>query len=491
MSGAIADPQSLAALASAALANGDEQAAIVVLEVAARRAGNDASLWQWVGLLHRALDQHRPALEAFATAARLTPADARIAHGHARVALEAGLDARALFDAALRLDPGGDVLLGRAAARFASGDGPAALDELAALLDRHPGWAQGHLQWAQLAAMVDRADDATMTVDRALGVNPTNGQLWLAAIDIETKAGRHAAAARRADAATAAFGDASLFALMRAAALSDAGEAGSAAAAFRKLGAPRDIGHAIHLARHFIRTGQFAALAVLTDRWMAGDAAHQFWPYASIAWRMSGDPRWQWLEGDERLISVIDLLPQLPQLPRLAKLLHRLHDGAGRYLDQSVRGGTQTDGPLLSRIDPEIVALRAAIAEAVETYVAQLPPVDPRHPMLKFRRDRRARFAGSWSVRLSAAGHHSNHVHPEGWVSSAFYVALPDQSDGTAGWLTLGEPQAELATGLPPLRLIEPKIGQLVLFPSMMWHGTVPFATGQRMTVAFDVAAPR
>ena len=62
-----------------------------------------------------------------------------------------------------------------------------------------------------------------------------------------------------ADAATAAVGDASAFSLLRAAALSDAGESGLAVAAFQKLGEPHDIGHAIHLARHFIRSGQAAA----------------------------------------------------------------------------------------------------------------------------------------------------------------------------------------------------------------------------------------
>jgi predicted 2-oxoglutarate/Fe(II)-dependent dioxygenase YbiX len=55
----------------------------------------------------------------------------------------------------------------------------------------------------------------------------------------------------------------------------------------------------------------------------------------------------------------------------------------------------------------------------------------------------------------------------------------------------LGEPQAELGITLPPTRRIEPKPGQLVLFPSMMWHGTLPFDRGERITVAFDVAPPR
>ena len=38
--------------------------------------------------------------------------------------------------------------------------------------------------------------------------------------------------------------------------------------------------------------------------------------------------------------------------------------------------------------------------------------------------------------------------------------------------------------------MIEPKPGRLVLFPSTMWHGTEPFAAGERLTVAFDVARP-
>ena len=114
--------------------------------------------------------------------------------------------------------------------------------------------------------------------------------------------------------------------------------------------------------------------------------------------------------------------------------------------------------------------------------------------MLRERRDRRVRFSGSWSDRLSSGGRHSNHLHPMGWISSALYVALPGQTPGEpadAGWLTLGEPDDLLGMSLPPWRKVEPKPGQLVLFPSWMWHGTVPFVQGERLTVAFDVAVPR
>ena len=123
--------------------------------------------------------------------------------------------------------------------------------------------------------------------------------------------------------------------------------------------------------------------------------------------------------------------------------------------------------------------------------LSPLPPIDSRHPLLRHRRNRPVRFAGAWSVRLTGEGYHVSHNHPQGWISSAFYVALPESIPDRTGWLRLGVPQAELGIDLPAFRWIEPQVGRLVLFPSTMWHGTLPFPAGERMTVAFDVAPPR
>jgi hypothetical protein len=244
--------------------------------------------------------------------------------------------------------------------------------------------------------------------------------------------------------------------------------------------------------RHLLRTGRLAQALGVIDHGIEGERASQFWPYASIAWRLANDPRRSWLEADERLVSTLDLTNHLPPLEKLTDVLRSLHAASGEYLDQSVRGGTQTDGPLLSRIEPEIRQLRAAIVTAVRRYLAQLPPPDPLHPLLKERRDGRIRFSGSWSVRLRGAGYHANHVHPEGWISSALYIALPDRVEtdaAKAGWLKIGEAPRELGIDMSS-QLIEPTTGHLVLFPSWMWHGTEPFLQGERLTVAFDVRHP-
>lgn len=484
------DPDLLAEIAELALAEGEERAALEVIVPAAGRSSN-ARLWQWAGLLHRSLDDRRAAIAAFSKAAALAPADASIAHGHARVMLEAGADAVGLFERAMALGPSTDIVLGRTAALFARGEGGATADEMEAILAANPLWAQGHVQFAQLCSMIGQPERCMKTIDQALSRSPGEMSLWQAAIHILASAGRNADAWHYADRAIAATANPPAFALGRAAALSDAGETVLAEGAFESLGKPLAVDHAIYLARHLIRSGRIDELAELTDRWMDGDNGHLFWPYASICWRLTGDPRWQWLEGDPRLVQLIDLREKLPSLEALAERLRQLHRGSGRFLDQSVRGGTQTDGPLLSRIEPEIVALRSAIADAVEAYRAQLPPVDPSHPMLRHKRSGNVRFAGSWSVRLADAGFHTAHVHPQGWISSAFYVSVPRFDEGEEGWLVLGEPPADLASGLEPLRKVRPSEGQLVLFPSMMWHGTLPFKKGERMTVAFDVAPTR
>jgi hypothetical protein len=232
----------------------------------------------------------------------------------------------------------------------------------------------------------------------------------------------------------------------------------------------------------------------IIDRGLQGPQSAELWAYAATAWRLVGDERSHWLEGDPAFVAVIDLKDRLGNLERLAQLLRKLHNARGEYLDQSVRGGTQTDGPLLSRIEPEIRQLREAIVAGVEEYRGALPAIDERHPLLRHPRDRLIRFSGSWSVRLRSGGRHSNHVHPQGWISSALYISLPERTEGDsadAGWLTLGAPDDQLKLDCAPWRKIEPKVGQLVLFPSWMWHGTVPFENGERLTVAFDVALPR
>jgi hypothetical protein len=62
-----------------------------------------------------------------------------------------------------------------------------------------------------------------------------------------------------------------------------------------------------------------------------------------------------------------------------------------------------------------------------------------------------------------------------------------------AGAIEFGRPPDDLEFSLePPVRLVRPKEGLLVLFPSYLFHRTLPFESDQkRISIAFDVIPQR
>lgn len=482
------DPVSAYNAALDALHQGLEEEGLKLLEAARRAAPHDAKLWQVSGLLHRKLDELGPAIAMLTRAASLAPSDPLIAHTLARAHLEAGLPSIHQFQAARRLAPSDpDILLGLVAAVEAEAGAAAALETMELLISANPSWIAGLELLMRLRWLCGDRDGFTADYERALRAEPRNIALWRSLILSLTPADQYERALELVLRGRREAGPHLLFDANEAVCRAELGQAEEAERLFARLAEIDDPNIRVRHVRHLLRTGRPAEAAALAESMTRGPNPFVFWPYLSIAWRLLDDPRREWLEGDSRLIGVYDL--DLPSLDALGERLRALHRTTHQPLEQSVRGGTQTQSILFSRIEPEIRSLRAAVAEAVEAHIAQLPPPDPYHPQLSVARGSRVRFAGSWSVRLTGGGHHANHIHPAGWFSSALYVALPEAPE-PAGWLRLGVPQSELGIDLPPIRLIEPKPARLVLFPSTLWHGTVPFEAGERLTVAFDVARP-
>jgi tetratricopeptide (TPR) repeat protein len=206
----------------------------------------------------------------------------------------------------------------------------------------------------------------------------------------------------------------------------------------------------------------------------------------ATAWRLAGDPRYPWLYNYDRLVSVhrpptpAGWPTQEAYLHDLAAALDAAHGAPLTHpLGQSLRHGSQTYKDLRAYPAPAIQALFPSIDGPIRERLAAVGGGG-------------YDLSGAWSVRLGPMGHHIDHVHAEGWLSSAFYVRLPKALEGLDGALRLGQPGPRTLPALGPERHIRPEPGVLVLFPAYMWHGTMPFGgAGDRLSCAFDIVRRR
>ena len=473
--------------------SGDAERGIALLSPFIARRTSNARVWNVHGLLLRQLDRTEEALKSLRRAAELAPTSARIAHALARTLYEAGLPSVQAYGRALQLAPTDtEVLVGLTSAFVAEGDVDSAMFGLERILSRSPHWVEGHVLLTKLRWAQGERDGFTRSFEDAVAAMPQNIELWRDWIISLQHAEQWDEILRVVAKGRAAVGEQRLFAVNEAIAYSSMGESERAEALFAPFVDLEDGPVQVRRVRHYLALGRADEADRIISKWTDRPEAFMFWPYASIAWRMLGDSRVEWLEGDESFVGVYDIADRLPPMDVLSDTLRKLHKLSGQPLEQSLRGGTQTDGDIFTHIDPVLVKLREGIRSTVAEHVAKFPPRQDGHPLLAPERDP-IRFSGAWSVRLTSGGYHANHVHPVGWISSALYIVLPsDVGQNEAGYLALGDPTSPtLDIDMPAFRTVEPKPGRLVLFPSYMWHGTRPFGEGERMTVAFDVAVPQ
>ncbi len=159
-----------------------------------------------------------------------------------------------------------------------------------------------------------------------------------------------------------------------------------------------------------------------------------------------------------------------------------------QHADKTTVNGVDT-GELLAASDPAVAVLRDFVEGQIDRRLKSLP--DPGH--LFGRSAPRQWRTQSWGVRMWKQGYQVTHIHQKAWLSGVYYVQLPDSVQKHAhdheGWIEFGRgPDHLYRSSTPDLRLIQPREGLLLSFPSYLWHRTIPFASEQeRFSIAFDV----
>lgn len=392
--------------------------------------------------------------------------------------------------------PEAHVLLGRALR--GSGDFAGAEAALQAAVAARPTFAAAHRELAQLIWMrTGDSERAARALDAAIAAHPADAALRAERTRLLKAAGDEAGA--RAEAVRLIErmppgAPRKLFEAQNALLGEDYETAAQAARDALRLRA--DPAQALEtLAAAQLGQGDAAGMLATSDEWLRRGALDQLAiSYRATALRMLGDPRGEPFRDYHALVRSFDI--DIPDgwsnledyLADLTTVLKQLHPFEAHPIDQSARRGSQTMQSLVQSTDPAIVAFFQAIDGPIRAYMAALGTGDD---PTRVRNRGAYEIKGCWSVWLKPGGFHVDHVHPQGWLSSACYIATPkaaENSKSKEGWIRFGQPPIQPPGGLPAQHFVQPRPGRLVLFPSWMWHGTVPFASDERrLTMAFDV----
>jgi len=401
----------------------------------------------------------------------------------------------------------------------------------ASAVSASPSRFEGHLALGKVLTRLGREDEALAAFCRAVERNPAavaaheefNNLAWEMGKDVRQLGSyafararigeiselllaeaelllrfRDAGEAAKAEALLARAGDGAPIASARGRALMLQNRFAEAAAEFdRAIAAePASIGHRQDLAMALLRGRNAAAARGVLDEALTMAAENQLTlGLLTLAARKLGDQTWL----DRIAVNdwVQEIAPPVP--PGFADMaafnaalgaeLMTFHTRKVAPMEQSLNRGTTTPGNLFARKTRLLSLLEDSLRQAIAGYIAGLPQ-DSGHPFLGRRRGA-FDFSGSWSCCLNSSGFHTNHLHPKGWISSAYYVDLPPAvaaGEENQGALKFGESPFGLGDDDRPFRIVTPAVGKLVLFPSYFWHGTMRFTADRpRLTVAFDV----
>ena len=163
--------------------------------------------------------------------------------------------------------------------------------------------------------------------------------------------------------------------------------------------------------------------------------------------------------------------------------------------------GQQSAGNLFKRPEASFRALAELIKQEFIRYKNKFSSSDC-ELILSFPTE--LEFTSSWYVKMQQGGHLSAHIHEIGWLSGAVYLAMPtpkignnaESNEGAFEYGTHGDdyPMMHGAGQSPktpanfPTAHIMPNVGDIILFPSSLFHRTIPFSANEsRICIAFDL----
>lgn len=408
-------------------------------------------------------------------------------------------EALSIYDRALALKNNvPELFYNIANAHYELGDIPAAIEHYQKALTLNPDFLEAHYALNEVLWRAGKKDDYVKSYREAVIKTPKSVPLRIQYLDSLIKADRFEEAEGVLEETIGIDPENAELWHIKAKTLSKRGEAQETLGALRRAIEiePETVSFKKDLTKVLIKLGNHdEALNLMEEAHRIAPFNQEILAYLGLCWQLTNNPKAAWLHNYETFVKAYTI-PTPPGYESLAEFnqalnraLNSFHTDKDQPSDQTLRGGTQSIAGLLDKNVKEIQEARECFQKIARGYIDSLPD-DPTHPLLSRKSDN-VTFAGSFSIRLRDEGFHVNHTHPEGWISSCYYVSLPDEvKEGTdkQGWIKFGESPLDLGVREKIGKIIQPQEGLLALFPSYMFHGTVPFHSKQnRTTMPTDI----
>jgi len=483
-------------LSRAWLQTGKQDKSVDLLKNLIRKGGNTAEIWTAYARALQASDQIELSMQALNKALSLDSSYGPAICDLSAPLLEAG-KAESVLGIATKASRDPAVSYLRLRALFDLQRNEEALELGQDILSASPNHTEALKACSQMLWMTGRGEEIPTLFETALSEGGQNEGVFLHYMKTLTQMGQEEAALDIGKRAQEKCGRTPRIDYLIADALIESGDGETALKHAEKAAQsdPDDVILACNFARSLLMVGQGqdALKTIRHARSIVPD--DQFWvAMEGTALRQLGDSKYDDLMRFEEFAKPYELAA-----PRgyasiddfnkaLLETLLELHKFAQCPLDQSLRLGSQTSMDIKRSDDPVLKSFFEALNDPISEYIGSMK-AGAQHPLLS-RKNEKFHLSGAWSVKLGPMGNHVSHVHPEGWISSAYYVDVPEQVSGAEdreGWIYFGAPPFKVPNASTPEHYIEPKPGCLALFPSYMWHGTVPIKSGMRVTIAYDV----
>lgn len=186
-------------------------------------------------------------------------------------------------------------------------------------------------------------------------------------------------------------------------------------------------------------------------------------------------------------------IPELaePGSPLLKEILEAIdRTPISARMQSRLYAGMQSAGNLLKLPEPAFQKLAALIKKKIIEYRKHFANEDC-VLIRAFPRDDQIEFSSSWYLKMKKGGNLTSHIHEEGWISGCVYLKLPTRPPGSIEaafeYSTDGDGMPRLHDNFPSQVVVQ-SVGDIVLFPSSLYHRTIPFsADEERICVAFDL----